>query len=118
MRVFIPQILIQRVTFSWLAKVANKRMNEPVRRKGQLNTGKENADKKWLIEKKFFIGYTEKIIKNRLTHTLRGYKLPWYLALSSVCCRLEHSHWVGIGGKLNFWILSWKILQEVPINFK
>lgn len=67
---------------------------------------------------KCFIGYTEKIIKNRLTHTWSGYKLPWYMALSSVCCKLEHSHWAGIGGKLNFWILSWKIPSGGPIQFQ
>lgn len=41
------------------------------------------------------------------------------MILSSDCCKLEHSHWIGIGGKLNFWILSFgKFLLEFLFNFQ
>lgn len=107
------------MTFSWLGKVANKWMTEPAEKKRPTQYWERKCWQKVADTNKCFIAYTEKTMKSRLTNTWWDNKLPWHMVLSSVCCKLEHSHWVGTGGKLKFWIPSFgKFLLEFSFNFK
>lgn len=94
-------------------------MNEPAEKRRPTQHWERKCWQKMADTNKCFIGCTKKTMKSRLTHIWWDNRLPWHVVLSNVCCKLEHSHWVGTEGKLNFWIPSFgKSLLEFPLSFK